>query len=407
MTIFEQDSIFSATEDGPTSIVRSSIPAVTALETAFPAGIVSAAAERESWRKEVHRPATHTHKWWAQRLGSVFRGILAAAVAQDEQDAIECYSNALRLEGLIVCDPFAGSGTTLAEAAKLGARVIGRDINPVATLVQRQALAPWDRTRLDRAFKQVESQVRSEIDQLHRDERGRPVLYYFWVALAQCPQCPPDVPPVELFSRYVFARHAYPKKYPASKATCPHCHAIAIVDVVKDKQLTCPACNQVSDLVGPVNRATMTCSQGHAAKVIDALGGSLRSSACMRNKCLMQTDHGCTNPSTTSTSRFTRRLRSCLRSEARSSYCQPAHWMTAITPDRPSAGTIASGVSSSTLVSSIALGCLARLSATLNPDRSARRWPHFSLACLNSTISSARSRVKGLVPSGTCSPTMS
>ncbi|MFH8886391.1 DNA methyltransferase [Streptomyces californicus] len=273
MTIFEQDSIFSATEDGPTSIVRSSIPAVTALETAFPAGIVSAAAERESWRKEVHRPATHTHKWWAQRLGSVFRGILAAAVARDEQDAIECYSNALRLEGLTVCDPFAGSGTTLAEAAKLGARVIGRDINPVATLVQRQALAPWDRTRLDRAFKQVESQVRSEIDQLHRDERGRPVLYYFWVALAQCPQCPPGVPPVELFSRYVFAQHAYPKKYPASKATCPHCHAIAIVDVVKDAQLTCPVCNQVSDLAGQVNRATMTCSQGHTAKVVDALGG--------------------------------------------------------------------------------------------------------------------------------------
>ncbi|MFF2778971.1 DNA methyltransferase [Streptomyces sp. NPDC058052] len=273
MTIFEQDGIFGVAEDGPKSIVRSSIPAVTALETAFPAGTVSAAAERESWRKEVHRPATHTHKWWAQRLGSVFRGILAAAVARDEQDAVDCYSNALRLEGLTVCDPFAGSGTTLAEAAKLGARVIGRDINPVATLVQRQALAPWDRGRLDRAFKQVESQVRSEIDHLHRDERGRPVLYYFWVALARCPRCPPDAPPVELFSRYVFAQHAYPKKYPAGKATCPHCHAVVIVDVVKDRQLTCPACSQVSDLAGPVNRATMTCPRGHTAKVVDALEG--------------------------------------------------------------------------------------------------------------------------------------
>jgi adenine-specific DNA methylase len=273
VTIFEQESMFSAVEDGPTPIVRSAVPAVTALETAFPAGIVSAAAERESWRKEVHRPATHTHKWWAQRLGSVFRGILAAAVAEDERDAVDCYSNALRLDGLIVCDPFAGSGTTLAEAAKLGARVIGRDINPVATLVQRQALAPWDRTRLDRAFKQVESQVRHEIDQLHRDRHGRPVLYYFLVALASCPQCSPDAPSVELFSRYVFAQHAYPKKYPASKATCPHCHAIVIVDVVKDKQLTCHACGHASDLAGPVNRATMTCPQDHTTKVIDALGG--------------------------------------------------------------------------------------------------------------------------------------
>ncbi|GHA85945.1 DNA methylase [Streptomyces tendae] len=272
MTIFEQESMFGAADDGPTSIIRSVVPAATALETGFPAGAVSAAAERESWRKEVHRPATHTHKWWAQRLGSVFRGILAAAVAEDEQDAIECYSNALRLDGLVVCDPFAGSGTTLAEAAKLGAKVVGRDINPVATLVQRQALAQWDRARLDQAFKQVESQVRHEIDRLHRDKHGRPVLYYFWVALVPCPQCPSDEPPVELFSRYVFAQHAYPKKYPTSRATCPHCHAVVIVNVVKDDQLACDSCGRTSGLTGPVNRANMTCPQGHRTKVLDALG---------------------------------------------------------------------------------------------------------------------------------------
>ncbi|MEV8589866.1 DNA methyltransferase [Streptomyces sp. NPDC051180] len=272
MTIFEQESMFATAEDGPTLIIRSAVPATTALETGFPAGVVSAAAERESWRKEVHRPATHTHKWWAQRLGSVFRGILAAAVAEDEQDAIECYSNALRLDGLVVCDPFAGSGTTLAEAAKLGAKVVGRDINPVATLVQRQALAPWDRSRLDRAFDKVETQVRHEIDRLHRDKHGRPVLYYFWVGLAACPQCAPDAPPVELFSRYVFAQHAYPKKYPTSRATCPHCHAVVIVNVVEDDHLTCHRCGRTSSLTGPVNRANMTCSQGHTTKVINALG---------------------------------------------------------------------------------------------------------------------------------------
>ncbi|MGW4542804.1 DNA methyltransferase [Streptomyces chartreusis] len=245
---------------------------MTALETAFPAGLVSAAAERESWRKEVHRPATHTHKWWAQRLGSVFRGILAASVAENEQDAAECYSNALRLEDLVVCDPFAGSGTTLAEAAKLGARVVGRDINPVATLVQRQALAQWDLARLDSAYKQVESRVRRDIDELHRDKHGRTVLYYFWVALAQCPHCPPSSPPVELFSRYIFAQHAYPKKHPSGKATCPHCHAVEIVNVVEDRQIKCGSCGRISSLTGPVNRAVMTCQQGHETKVLDSLG---------------------------------------------------------------------------------------------------------------------------------------
>ena len=39
----------------------------------FPVWEVSEIAERESWRKEVNRPIYHIHKWWAQRLGSVFR----------------------------------------------------------------------------------------------------------------------------------------------------------------------------------------------------------------------------------------------------------------------------------------------------------------------------------------------
>ncbi|WP_328906698.1 DNA methyltransferase [Streptomyces sp. NBC_00234] len=272
MTIFEPESMFDAVEDGPQRISRSAVPPVSALEAGFPAEMISAAAERESWRKEIHRPATHTHKWWAQRLGSVFRGILAAAVAEGEQDAMDCYSSALRLPGLVVCDPFAGSGTTLAEAAKLGAKVVGRDINPVATLVQRQALAPWDRTLLDAAFKKIESQVRERIDALHRNKDGLPVLYYFWVALASCPQCPADAAPVELFSRYVFAQHAYPKKHPTSRATCPHCHAVVVVNVVEDSKLTCHECGETSGISGPVNRATMTCPSGHASKVLDALG---------------------------------------------------------------------------------------------------------------------------------------
>ena len=37
---------------------------------------LSRLGERESWRKEIHRPIYHVHKWWAKRLGSVFRGIL-------------------------------------------------------------------------------------------------------------------------------------------------------------------------------------------------------------------------------------------------------------------------------------------------------------------------------------------
>jgi hypothetical protein len=68
----------------------------TALETSFPANAVNAAAEAESWRKEVHRPATHTHKWWAQRLGTVFRGLLVSALTANEEQAEKAFASAFR-----------------------------------------------------------------------------------------------------------------------------------------------------------------------------------------------------------------------------------------------------------------------------------------------------------------------
>jgi transcriptional regulator with XRE-family HTH domain len=42
-------------------------------EAGFPFETLSDIAELESWRKEIYRPIYHLHKWWAQRLGSVFR----------------------------------------------------------------------------------------------------------------------------------------------------------------------------------------------------------------------------------------------------------------------------------------------------------------------------------------------
>lgn len=244
------------------------VPSVTALETSFPGAAISRLAEVESWRKEIHRPATHTHKWWAQRLGTVFRGILVSATAAEGEDALAAYSAATSLEGLTVFDPFAGSGTTLVEAAKTGASVIGFDINPVATLVQRQALAGWDEARLRAAYKSVEAACRAEIDELHHDRHGDPVLYYFWVASAKCLSCEVDV---ELFSTHVFARHAYSRRFPEAKATCPSCHDVVPVDLSTDATGRCGSCQTKFSLDGPVSAQMMTCPHGHRHRVIDAL----------------------------------------------------------------------------------------------------------------------------------------
>jgi len=246
----------------------SHVPKQSALEASFPGVRLSEVAEAESWRKEIHRPATHTHKWWAQRLGTVFRGILASAVTESESQAIDAMEGPLRLEGLTVFDPFAGSGTTLVEGAKVGASVVGIDINPVATLVQRQALQEWDVPALSRAYKLIEEQCREPIDTLHRTESGETVLYYFWVAVADCPECHEGV---RLFSRHVFAQNAYPRRVPRAQLVCPTCLSIqeGRYDFAEAK---CEN-GHTFGKEGAVSGAWMTCSSGHRSKVIHALGG--------------------------------------------------------------------------------------------------------------------------------------
>src|SRR5258708_20496631 len=127
MTLFGIDAI-QTTNVAERSFAA--VPSVTALERDFPAAALSLIGERESWRKEVHRPATSTHKWWAKRLGSVFRGILISAVTVNRTDAVAAYESASRLEGLVVFDPFGGSGVTAFEPAKIGAECVLFAYNP-------------------------------------------------------------------------------------------------------------------------------------------------------------------------------------------------------------------------------------------------------------------------------------
>jgi len=190
---------------------------------AFPFEFISHLAERESWRKEVHRPIYHVHKWWAKRLGSVFRGILLGSVLPDTAELARTFYQPADASG-VVFDPFMGSGTTIGEAHKLGLTALGRDINPVAVEGVRTALGPMDRARLEDAFAGLSHGVGKRILELFRsiDAKGRPcdVLYFFWVMQAPCPICRE---PVDLFPSWVIARNAYPSRKPEVQILCPSC----------------------------------------------------------------------------------------------------------------------------------------------------------------------------------------
>src|SRR2546425_12547041 len=150
---------------------------------AFPFEFVSRLAARESWRKEIHTPIYHIHKWWATRLGSVFRGILLGSALPPNSDLAEEFYKIHQLSDFTVFDPFMGSGTTIGEAHKLGMTAVGRDINPVAVESVRVALGPLDRDALLQAFAHLSSGIGEDIRALYRtsDSEGHvcDALYYF------------------------------------------------------------------------------------------------------------------------------------------------------------------------------------------------------------------------------------
>ena len=190
----------------------------------FPLEFLSAIAQRESWRKEIYRPVYHLHKWWAKRLGSVFRGIILGCLLPESSDLEEAFYEKHHFEGTSVLDPFMGSGTTVGEAHKLGCISLGRDINPVACEAVRVALGSLDRGKLQSAFNNLSSRIGERIRGLYRskDENGRlcDVLYYFWVKQVPCPTCRSGV---DLFSHYLVARNAYPDRKPEVQVLCPRC----------------------------------------------------------------------------------------------------------------------------------------------------------------------------------------
>ncbi len=231
-----------------------------AIEDGFPFEAVSEIAEIESWRKEVYRPVYHVHKWWAQRLGSVFRAAILGATTSKRASIMDLFYEPVRLPGLVVFDPFMGSGTTIGEAHKLGCTAIGRDINPVAYRAVRTALGPVQRDELKRLFERLQSTVGERISELYRstDSVGRPcdVLYFFWVMVLDCPLCGEAV---DLFSTFQFAQHAYVKQNPTVHVVCPDCGAV-FAGQYDDRSVSCPGCTlQFDPKAGAAKHTTASC----------------------------------------------------------------------------------------------------------------------------------------------------
>ena len=297
----------------------------------FPITHVNDLAERESRAKRYYRPLSILHKWWAQRLGSVFRtvclyslvddpgsvsvsspgddgGATLADFTEDADTAVsstqlaemietvsletpdalwELYPQDVSIEDKRVLDPFVGAGTTLLEAVRFGAAVTGVDLNPVAWFVTKKALeaSSASRAELQAAFEYVEDSVAEELRSHYRTgcpngDHEADVTYGFWVRELDCVSCDHTVP---LFKDYRIASGRYDDN-DRDNVLCPECGSVFLTNDYREPTV-CPDCScEFTPAHGPVSRGgnygCPECGQKYA--IVDAIaeGQSYRERLC-------------------------------------------------------------------------------------------------------------------------------
>ncbi|HEC93222.1 MAG TPA: hypothetical protein ENI51_09565 [Candidatus Atribacteria bacterium] len=131
-------------------------------------------------------PLLYIHKWWAKRLGSVFRTIVLYTLLDENAIVIDddgskrkasleelenpwtLYLKDIDFRGKIILDPFMGAGVTVIEALRTNCRVVGQDLNPVAWFMVKKAVEPVDRKKLEDAFKKLEAKIADEIKKYYK-----------------------------------------------------------------------------------------------------------------------------------------------------------------------------------------------------------------------------------------------
>jgi putative DNA methylase len=145
---------------------------MTCLEVDFPILKVNEIASIES---SATKPVYMMSKWWARRRPSVFRQLLISAATKAPSKAEDAAQTSWSLmyrkshqkhrkfSSLSVADIFMGGGTTVVEAARLGFKVTGVDLNPVAWWIVWNETHPVKSEAVQALCDRVQSIVKPQI----------------------------------------------------------------------------------------------------------------------------------------------------------------------------------------------------------------------------------------------------
>lgn len=180
----------------------------------LPIEFISELSRREA---NSRKPIYQIHKWFARKTDAIFRSLLIAMELEDfELDAFKdrYYSdNSQILKNKIILDPFAGGGTTLVNGLRLGAKVIGTDINPMAWFIIKNELQVPEADDVNNDYNHVKAMLIKEFNNLENiigqeikaayttriyDKASKKyiqadIMYIFWIKKIVCPYCGEEI----------------------------------------------------------------------------------------------------------------------------------------------------------------------------------------------------------------------
>jgi putative DNA methylase len=242
------------------------------MSTRTPYVELSAMASVEAHRKNIYRPPYYIHKWWARRTGSVFRGIALDLLLPPHEPVMDAYYRRHDFSDVVVLDPFMGGGTTIGECLRLGCKVVGCDVNPVAWYLVTQSMRRADIPNLMVAYQQVADRVAGPISDMYRTTcsgcGGQATSQYTaWVKHVPCEGCGK---PADLHLTHVVMADMATKG--AGLVDCPACGHPWWVRSVRE-ETECPAC---AHRFVPAQRRTRNTDYrcdacGHEDRILNAL----------------------------------------------------------------------------------------------------------------------------------------
>lgn len=251
------------------------------IEKSFPIERVNEIAEKEARgiAKQYYRPIYTMHKWWARRLGCVFRTIClyslldgsnAAEIKEPGADSTlsdvgtnniqqridklnasnpealwDLYSKDVTIDDKKVLDPFMGGGTSVVESSRFGADVTGYDLNPVAWFITKKEIdaSKVDIEDLKAKFNNLKENIALDIKKYYKtkcpnnERHEADVMTFFWVKELECTSCARTVP---LFDDYRIAKGRYGNS-DQYNVICPECDNVFYTTNWRDEN-SCDGC---------------------------------------------------------------------------------------------------------------------------------------------------------------------